>query len=261
MNDPKTLQDAITFFANHDNCVAYLVERRWPDGVVICPTCRRNDVAWVAKRRVWQCKSRHPKAQFSVKVGTMMEDSAIPLEKWLPAMWMMANCKNGVSSWELHRTLGITQKSAWFVLHRIRLAQAGDAPEVKMGGSNGALLNRTRRSWARTRRICTPAVALHSRRSAAKLLTGRRRIASRTRLRSWDSLTARADKYVPRCCPNVKRQTLQAEILRNIERRSAIYTDQAIAYDTLTQNYIHETVNHTQEYIRGQVHTQGLENF
>src|SRR5690348_14846655 len=124
MTEPKTLQDAIVYFANPDNCVAYLVARRWPNGVS-CPTCGRKDVAFVPSRRLWQCKTRHPKAQFSVKTGTLLEDSPLGLDKWLPVMWMVANCKNGVSSWEIHRSLGVTQKTAWFMLHRIRLAMQG----------------------------------------------------------------------------------------------------------------------------------------
>src|SRR5579863_660902 len=126
MNEPKTLQGAIVYFANPDNCVAYLVARRWPDGVVVCPTCGRKDVAFIPTRRLWQCKTRHTKAQFSIKVGTIFEDSAISLDKWLLTMWMLANCKNGVSSYEISRATGITQKSTWFMLQRIRLALQGE---------------------------------------------------------------------------------------------------------------------------------------
>jgi hypothetical protein len=111
--EPKTLQQAIVYFENIDNCIVYLVDRRWPDGVVVCPTCGRNDVSYVPARRVWQCKTRHPKSQFSIKVGTIFEDSPISLGKWLMAIWMLANCKNGISSWEVHRTIGVTQKTAW----------------------------------------------------------------------------------------------------------------------------------------------------
>src|ERR1700722_14008907 len=132
--EPKTLQQAVVHFSDPDNCIAYMVARRWPDGVVKCPTCGRSDVSYIPKRRVWQCKTRHPKCQFSVKVGTIFEDSAIPLDKWLTAMWMMANCKNGVSSWEIHRALRITQKSAWFMLQRLRLALQTNST-VKLGGS------------------------------------------------------------------------------------------------------------------------------
>jgi hypothetical protein len=135
VNEPKTLQEAITYFADANNCLDYLALRRWPDGV-ICPTCCRKDAAFVPSRRVWQCKTRHPKAQFSVKTGTILEDSPLGLEKWLPVMWMVANCKNGVSSWEIHRSLGVTQKTAWFMLHRIRLGMQ-DETGGKLGGPNG----------------------------------------------------------------------------------------------------------------------------
>jgi transposase-like protein len=123
--EPKTLQQAIVYFSDPDNCLNYLVARRWANGVT-CPRCGSDKVTFMATRRVWQCKTRHPKSQFSVKVGTIFEDSPISLDKWLCAMWMLANCKNGNSSWELHRTLGVTQKSAWFMLQRIRLALQGE---------------------------------------------------------------------------------------------------------------------------------------
>ena len=137
ITEPKTLQQAVVHFSNPDNCIAYMVARRWPDGVVKCPTCGRDDVKYIAKRRVWQCKTRHKKCQFSVKVGTIMEDSPISLDKWLVAMWMLANCRNGISSHEIKRTLGVTQKSTWFMLHRIRWAMrdASDGPS-KLGGTD-----------------------------------------------------------------------------------------------------------------------------
>lgn len=125
--EPKTLQDAILYFADKDNCREYLMARRWPNGVVVCPTCGSDAVSFVPSRGLWQCRTRHPKSQFSIKVGTIFEDSPIGLDKWLLGMWMLANCKNGISSYELHRATGISQKSAWFVLHRIRLALKGDA--------------------------------------------------------------------------------------------------------------------------------------
>ena len=133
-NEPKTLQDAIIYFSDPDNCVSYLVARRWPKGVVVCPTCGRTDVSYIPARRVWQCKTRHPKAQFSVKVGTIMEDSALGLDKWLTAIWMQTSMKNGVSSWEIHRSLGITQKCAWHMLHRIRLGLQDTNTGGKLSG-------------------------------------------------------------------------------------------------------------------------------
>src|SRR5579863_2974306 len=131
--EPKTLQDAILYFADANNCREYLMARRWPDGVVVCPTCGSDKVSFVVSRGLWQCRTRHPKAQFSIKVGTIFEDSPIGLDKWLLGMWMLANCKNGISSYELHRATGISQKSAWFVLHRIRLALKG-TDTGKLGG-------------------------------------------------------------------------------------------------------------------------------
>jgi len=133
MKKPKTLQQAILHFGNPDNCLAYMVALRWPKGVE-CPTCGRMDAKFLANQRKWQCKSVHHHRQFSVKVGTIFEDSPISLDKWMMAMWMIANCKNGVSSYEVARAIGVTQKSAWFMLHRIRLAMQNRSI-MKIGGS------------------------------------------------------------------------------------------------------------------------------
>ena len=119
--EPKTLQEAIIYFASPDNCLNFLVSRRWRDGVM-CPRCGSKEVRFLSTRRIWECKSKHDKRQFSIKVNTIFEDSPISLDKWLLAVWMIANCKNGVSSYEIHRAVGVTQKSAWFMMHRIRLA-------------------------------------------------------------------------------------------------------------------------------------------
>jgi hypothetical protein len=130
---PKTLQQAVIYFSNPDVCLAEMVKFRWPDGVVKCPTCGGAKVSFLKSRRLWECAEKHPKRQFSVKVGTIMEDSAIGLDKWLVAMWLIANAKNGISSYELARSIGVTQKSAWFMLHRIRLAMHDD-PRDKFSG-------------------------------------------------------------------------------------------------------------------------------
>src|SRR6266567_4184789 len=121
MREPKSLQEAILYFSNPDNCLRYLVARRWPKGVV-CPTCGSESVSFSASRRIWQCSTHHPKRQFSVKVGTIFEDSPIGLDKWLAVIWMLANDRNGISSYEVGRAVGVTQKTAWFMLDRIRLA-------------------------------------------------------------------------------------------------------------------------------------------
>ncbi|HTV55510.1 MAG TPA: IS1595 family transposase [Terriglobia bacterium] len=133
ITDPKTLQEAVIYFSNPDNCLSYLMARRWPNGVT-CPTCGSKHVGYIASRRMFQCKTRHPKAQFSVKLGTIFEDSPLGLDKWLPAMWMIANNRNGISSCELHRALKVTQKTAWFMLHRIRLAMQDEYNGGKLWG-------------------------------------------------------------------------------------------------------------------------------
>src|SRR5216683_18993 len=138
MKTPKTLQQAILHFADQDNCLEFLSKLRWPDDVVICPTCGRDDVVFLKNQGKWQCKTVHHHRQFSIKVGTIFEDSPIKLDKWLIAIWMVANCKNGISSYEVHRALGVTQKSAWFMLHRIRLAMQARSL-MKMGGSGSEI--------------------------------------------------------------------------------------------------------------------------
>jgi transposase-like protein len=250
MTEPKTLREATIFFANPDNCVAYMVERRWPDGVVKCPTCGRNDVSYVSARRVWQCKTRHPKSQFSIKVGTIMEDSALPLDKWLMAMWMVANCKNGVSSWEIHRTIGVTQKSAWFMLHRIRLAMQGTSV-LRMGQQGGpvevdeAFIGGRPKNMHASRRRKLQTHGMHTDKPAV--------------LGMFDRETRQVRAKV---IPNVKREVLMNEILDQVVLGSKVFTDAYNGYARLTrENFVHETVSHITEYVRGEVHTQAIENF
>src|SRR5438270_10996819 len=138
MDTPKTLQEAIQYFTDYENCRAFMVEIRWPNGAVQCPYCGSEKVTYLAKARIYRCYGDHPRQKFSLKVGTIFEDSPIPLEKWLPAVWLLVNCKNGISSYEIHRALGVTQKSAWFMMHRIRLAMQTKS-FLKMGGSGKAI--------------------------------------------------------------------------------------------------------------------------
>jgi transposase-like protein len=120
-HEPNSLQEAIAFFADPENCPEYVVARRWPDGVT-CPTCGSKDVIFLANQNRWQCRGKHPKRQFSLKTGTIYEDSPLGLDKWLVATWLVINCKNGASSCEVARALDITQKTAWFMDHRIRFS-------------------------------------------------------------------------------------------------------------------------------------------
>jgi transposase-like protein len=249
MKAPKTLQDAIIYFSNADNCIKYLADQRWPNGVE-CPTCRRKDARWLANQRKWQCKSIHAKRQFSVKVGTIFEDSPLGLEKWLPAVWMIASAKNGISSYEIHRALGVTQKTAWFMLHRIREAMANGSM-LKMGGENGPVevdetfVGPKPQKMHRDRRLRMQTAQKGNQKAIVMGMLDR------------ESRQVRA-----MVVPNVKRETLQAKILSEIERGSFVYTDGYPGYDNLTaQDYIHATVNHVEEFVRGQVHTQGIDNF
>ena len=131
--EPTFLIEAIAYFQSPDNCREYLVPRRWPNGVT-CPTCGSEKVTFQPKHNRWQCTNRHPRRQFTLKTGTVMEDSPIRLDKWLTAMWLVASNRNGISSWELHRALDVTQKTAWFLLHRVRLAMQDDLTGGNLGG-------------------------------------------------------------------------------------------------------------------------------
>src|SRR6266849_598848 len=134
MTEPTSLQEAIIYFSDPDNCIDYLAVRRWPNGVVICPGCGLENAKFNPKRRTWTCAKHHAKREFSIKVGTVMEDSPIGLDKWLTAMWMILNCKNGVSSCEIAKNVRVNQKSAWFMLHRIRLSMQDQGLGSKLSG-------------------------------------------------------------------------------------------------------------------------------
>jgi transposase-like protein len=242
--EPTTLQDAIIYFANPDNCLSYLAARRWPDGVV-CPTCNGTNVSFMPSRRVWQCKTRHPKCQFSIKVGTIFEDSALGLDKWLPAVWLITNCKNGISSWEIHRAIGVSQKTAWFMLHRIRLAMQGDtggklsgeveADETFIGGK------------ARNMHKAKKAERIHGTGSMDKAVVfGMVERDGRVRAMHVDAR---------------RKEELQQAIRENIEAGTAIFTDELNSYTGLADEYEHAVVNHAVEYVNGNVHTNTIENF
>jgi transposase-like protein len=246
---PTTLQQAIIHFADPDNCIAFLVARRWPDSAVKCPRCGSDRVAYVPSRRVWQCKTRHEKCQFSIKVGTIFEDSAISLDKWLVAMWLLANSKNGVSSWELHRSLGVSQKAGWFMLHRIRLA-LGDVPTTKMGGNGPVEVDETF--------IGPNPQKMHADKRQARY----KALSARPKTPVMGMLDRESRQVRANVVPDVRRDTLQNAILEQIEQGSTVYTDSAVGYDNLAARaYIHGTVNHVEEYVRGEIHTQGIENF
>ena len=250
-SEPKTLQEAVIYFADPDNCLNYLVAHRpeWKNGVV-CPTCGSKDVAFIASRRLWQCKTRHPKAQFSVKVGTIMEDSALGLDKWLMAIWMQTNCRNGVSSWELHRTIGITQKCAWHMLHRIRLAmqEEGSSPFAGEVEADESFIGGKARN-------------MHYEKKIRKYIKGELSRGGAVGKAIVRGLLERNTKQVrANVIAEAHTRHTDEQIRKNVEPGSKIYTDEANHYDYLPE-YAREFINHTETYVRGAVHTNTLENF
>jgi transposase-like protein len=251
MKPPKTLQQAIQYFTDEKNCRDFMISVRWLDGKVRCPRCGSEKVAWLEKAKVYYCGEKHPKQKFSLKVGTVLEDSPIGLDKWFPAMWLLSNCKNGISSYELAKDLGVTQKSAWFMLHRIRAAMKAKSL-LKLGNTGGPV------EVDETFVGGTPKF-MHAKRRMS-LGTG---IGGRTAKVPVMGMLDRDSRQVrTQVVPNVRRETLQNAILKEIQTGATIYTDNASTFDSLeAKQYVHETVNHIEEYVRGNVHTQGIENF
>lgn len=242
---PKTLLEAIKFFADYENCKHFMVVARWPDGVVRCPQCNSDHVTYLANARVWKCYEKHERPKFSLKVGTIFEDSSIPLEKWLPAVWLLANCKNGISSYELHRALGVTQKSAWFMLHRIRKAmQSGTF--LKLGGEveiDETFIGGKARNMHKAER--------------EEKITG---TGSKDKTAVMGFLE-RGGEVQATVVADRKKKTLQSLVKSHVAAGSAIYTDALASYDGLGGKFFHQVIDHAVEYVRGNVHTNGLENF
>lgn len=254
MEDLKSLTDAIRYFANPQNCIDAVSEMRWPDGHIVCPFCQASEGErkhyWLDSQKRWKCYSC--RRQFSVKVGTVFEESPIKLDKWLIAIWLIGNCKNGISSYEIARHVGVTQKSAWFMLHRIRFVLA-DGGWPKLGGPDGGPVE------VDECYVGGKLQQMHARRRNALKLANR---GGDHKTPVMGMLDRENRKVRAKVLRDVKRDTLQAEILREIEPKSTVYTDGATAYDDLKlREFVHETVSHYTEYVRGQVHTQGIENF
>jgi transposase-like protein len=246
---PANLLAASRYFANLDVCVDFVAKMRWPDGVT-CPHCEGMKVSYLSSRRIWKCMAKECHKQFSAKTGSVFEDSPIPLDKWLIAIWLVVNCKNGVSSYEIMRDLKVTQKTAWFMLHRIRLA-LNQKSWNKLGGSGPVEIDETF--------VGAKPQNMHASRRAKmqKAVNG-----NSNKIPVMGMLDRELRQVRANVIPHAKRDVLQAEILRQIEKGSTVYTDGWTGYDGLAaQEYIHKTVNHATEYVRGNVHTQGIENF
>jgi len=248
---PKTLQEAIVYFSDPQRAFDYAVELRWPDGKVACPRCGSEKHSFIKTRRIWFC---YPcKKQFTVKVKTIFEDSPLGLDKWMTAVWMLTNCKNGISSHELARSLGITQKSAWFMLQRIRKVLKGNKfGKGKIGGGPGSKVEADEtfvggklKNMHKDRRVLIN--QLGEKFKGKAVVQG---------MLDRELRTVRAAVV-----PNIKRETLQNEILSNVKYGTTVYTDDAVGYEHLHSRFVHDVVNHAETYVRGRVHTNGMENF
>ena len=246
INDtPKTLLEAVKFFSDYENCRKFMVEARWPDGIVRCPTCNSDHVTYMVNTRRWKCYSKHPRPQFTLKVGTVFEDSAIALEKWLPALWLIVNCKNGISSYEVARGLGVTQKTAWFMLHRLRLAMR-----------TGSVMKLYGEIEVEETFIGGKARNMHLDKRE-KEITGRGAKDKAAVL----GFLRRGGEVRTEVVPNRKKHTLQSMVRGHVAPYSILYTDALPSYEGMDTEFIHQVVDHAVEYVRGRVHTNGLENF
>ena len=218
--------------------------RRWPNGVT-CPRCESTDVIFLEKYNRWHCREKHAAPQFTLKTGTVMEDSPIGLDKWLTVMWQIVNCKNGISSCEVHRAIGITQKSAWFMDHRIRFAlgmeSAGklsghvEADETFIGGK------------ARNMHVAHRKMRITGTGPKDKVAVM--------------GLLERGGQVRTAVIPNRKKSAIQAEVRKHVQAGTALYSDALKSYDGLSADYAHQVIDHAIAYVDGKIHTNGLENF
>jgi transposase-like protein len=233
-----------------------MIAVRWADGKVRCPYCDSEKVTYLEKARLYRCYEKHPKQKFSLKIGTVFEDSPIPLEKWLPATWLLVNSRNGISSYEIGRALGVTQKSAWFMMHRIRLAvQSGTFR--KLGGPGSEIESDETFVGGKAKNMSASRRAQF--RVARETSMGDAALVNKTAV--WGVLDREQRKVRATVVPKVNWKALQTAVLDQVEHGSKIFTDEATIYRSLPNEYIHEFVNHTETYVRGRVHTNGLENF
>jgi len=244
---PKTLQQAVSFFSDPEKTFDYSVKLRWPDSKVTCPRCDSTEHSFISTRKIWFCKGC--KKQFTVKVGTIFEDSPLGMDKWMIAVWMLVNCKNGISSYEIARALGITQKSAWHMMHRVRLA-LHEKSFVRLGGPGSEVEvdetfigGKARNMHADKRRRVITASGPHDKTAVFGMLE-------------------RGGQVRATVVPNRRRFALESEIRAHVKAKSAIYSDNLASYDMLRhRGFSHQVVDHAERYVDGQVHTNGLENF
>jgi transposase-like protein len=247
---PKTLQAAINHFSNEQTCIDTVALAKWPDGKPVCPKCGCEENYYLATQKRWKCKNGKCGKQFSVKVGTIFEDSPLPLEKWMLAMWMLANCKNGVSSWEIHRAISVTQKSAWFMLHRIRLAMQNGSI-VKLGGGSGEV-------EADETFICGKARNMHKNVKARRITSPGKSAIDKVIVMG---ILERGGKVRPQVIPDRQKGTLQPILKEHVLAGAALFTDEMGGYKGLHSEYQHQIIDHAVRYVEGKVHTNGMENY
>jgi transposase-like protein len=244
METPRTLLEAITHFSDTENCRKFMIAIRWADGVVRCPYCDATKLTYLAKANVYRCYGDHPKQKFSLKVGTIFEDSPLSLSKWLPAAWLISNCKNGISSYELGRAIGVTQKSAWHMLHRIREAMGDDTG--KIGGNGPVECDETF--------IGPNPLKMHKKKRIEANAKGYTKAVVM-------GMLERGGRVKAQVIPTRKKMHMSPVMTENVEAGSHLITDEFVVYSKLDTDYSHEVVNHALEYVSGHVHTQGIENF
>ncbi len=245
METPHTLQKAIIYFSDPDRCFEYAKHLRWPDGKVSCPRCQSYEHSFISTRKIWFCKGC--KKQFTIKVGTIFEDSPIGLDKWLCALWMLTNCRNGVSSYEVHRTIGVTQKSAWFMLHRLRMLMHEDdetplSGEVEMDetfvGGKAKNMHKAKRAKLASH-LAEPGTF-----KGKTIVVGMLERKGRVKAEVVEART---------------REVLHKLAHTSIDPNATVMTDEYHPYRGI--NFTHEVINHADAYVRGNIHTNGIESF
>jgi transposase-like protein len=256
---PKTLLEAVKYFSDKDVALRFVADLKWPNGAV-CPKCKSKEVTFLKTRQLWKC--RPCKKQFSVKVGTIFEDSPIGLDKWLPAMWQVVNCKNGISSYELARALGVTQKTAWFMLHRLRLAMQNQSFK-KFGGhveADETFIGGKARFMHESRKV-----RMYSDR-ARNSTVGKTAVMGLLERHGPDGHSVIKAEVVE----SVRRRELQLHIRKHVvtDGTTTLITDALKSYEPKTPSgwmpsdlYIHKVIDHAEKYVDGEVHTNGVENF
>jgi transposase-like protein len=248
---PRTLIEAVKYFAKPENQLSYLVARRWPKGVT-CPVCGSDKVHYDRTRMGWRCATKHPMRKFTLKTGTIFEDSPLGLDKWLPTVWMITNCKNGVSSWEIHRAIGVTQKTAWFMLQRVRLAMQGESGG-KLGGEvevDETFIGGKARNMHKAKR------------KRLGISQSRSMIGKVAVMGLLERNTAGASQVRLEVVRTRRKHELEQTIGAHVTPGSTVYTDALRSYDRMGQRgYVHQVIDHAEAYVDEQVHTNGLENF